>query len=270
MPPLFYFIHNWLFPLWYVIVNKTKAGDNMSKIRVHKNGNFTVMSNYHFKERGLSLKAKGLLSLMLSLPDTWNYSVSGLVTLSKDGKDSVMSALAELEKFGYLTRERVKDSKGQFAGVEYNIFEEPQQKKPIEEKPILDKSNEEKPTAEKPRLLNTNQLSTNSIKDIKGLNKNINDLDSVLESIINHDLRELYTEYVDMRKSINAPLTKRGLEKLIDRCERLTNNNVNLQKLLLETAIINNWKNVYLPNEAEIEAANKVQVKELKGFFGLE
>lgn len=242
----------------------------MSKIRVHKDGNFTVMSNYHFKERGLSLKAKGLLSLMLSLPDSWNYSVSGLVTLSKDGKDSVMSALAELETFGYLTRERVKDKQGKYSGIEYNIYEKPQEKKPIEEKPIAAKSIEEKQIAGKPPQLITNQLITNEIKDIKELNKNINDLDSVLESIINHDLRELYTEYVDMRISINAPLTKRGLEKLIDRCERLTNSNVNLQKLLLETAIINNWKNVYLPNEAEIEAANKVQVKELKGFFGLE
>ena len=76
----------------------------MSVIRIHKNSNFTVMSNYHFKEKKMSLKAKGLLSLMLSLPDDWNYSVSGLVTLSKDGKDSVMSALGELETFGYLER----------------------------------------------------------------------------------------------------------------------------------------------------------------------
>ena len=73
----------------------------MSIIRVHKTANYTVMSNNHFKEKQMSLKAKGLLSLMLSLPDDWNYSVSGLVKLSKDGKDSVMSALAELETFGY-------------------------------------------------------------------------------------------------------------------------------------------------------------------------
>lgn len=87
----------------------------MSIVRVHKTANFTVMSNYHFKEKKMSLKAKGLLSLMLSLPDDWNYSISGLVTLSKDGKDSVMSALAELEKFGYLERKRVTNEKGQFA-----------------------------------------------------------------------------------------------------------------------------------------------------------
>ena len=97
----------------------------------------------------MSLKAKGLLSLMLSLPDTWDYSVSGLATLSKDGKDSVMSALGELEKFGYLTRVRLTNDKGQFAGIEYNIFEEPQREKPIVEKPILEKQSKEKPISEK-------------------------------------------------------------------------------------------------------------------------
>lgn len=71
----------------------------MTVIRVHKTANYTVMSNHHFKEKSMSLKAKGLLSLMLSLPDDWNYSISGLVKLSKDGKDGVMSALSELEEF---------------------------------------------------------------------------------------------------------------------------------------------------------------------------
>ena len=131
----------------------------MSKVRVHKNGNFTVMSNYHFREKKMSLKSKGLLSLMLSLPDDWNYSISGLVTLSKDGKDSVMSALAELELFGYLQRERVTNSKGQFAGVEYNIYEQPQEQKPIAVNPISANANEGKAPAEKPTLLNTNQLN---------------------------------------------------------------------------------------------------------------
>ena len=96
----------------------------MSVFRINKNKNFTVMSNYHFKERTMSLKAKGLLSLMLSLPDDWNYNLAGLVRLSKDGKDSVMAGLGELEKFGYLKRIRTTDSKGRFTGIEYHIFEE--------------------------------------------------------------------------------------------------------------------------------------------------
>ena len=127
----------------------------MAIMRVHKTDNYTVMSNNHFKEKRMSLKAKGLLSLMLSLPNSWDYSISGLVKLSKDGKDGVMSALGELEKFGYLQRVRIKDNKGKFSGIEYNIYEQPQPQKPIAENPILDKSNEEKPIAENAKLLNT-------------------------------------------------------------------------------------------------------------------
>lgn len=98
----------------------------MSVFRVNKNKNFTVMSDFHFREKNMTLKAKGLLSLMLSLPDDWNYSISGLVTLSKDGKDSVISALAELEEFGYLVRKQQFNEKGQFNGVEYHIYEQSQ------------------------------------------------------------------------------------------------------------------------------------------------
>lgn len=242
----------------------------MSKFRVHKTGNFTVMSNYHFKERGLSLKAKGLLSLMLSLPDDWNYSVSGLVTLSKDGKDSVMSALSELEKFGYLSRERLVNDKGQFAGIEYNIFEQPQPEKPMADNPISAMQQADKPIAEKRGQLNTNQLSTDIINNDKVLNINREALERELATIANDDLREQYRDYIDMRESIGAPLTLRGLQKLIERCERLSNNSVRVQRLLLEAAVINNWKNVYLPNEAELETDSKQRVDELRGFFGLE
>lgn len=151
----------------------------MSIVRVHKTSNFTVMSNYHFKERKMSLKAKGLLSLMLSLPDDWNYSISGLVTLSKDGKDSVMSALAELEKFGYLKRDRMINEKGQFDGIEYHIFEQP-----VKEKPVAEIQNEEKPKAakaneEKPPLLNTNQSKTKRINKPKIINTKDNNMGKI-------------------------------------------------------------------------------------------
>jgi hypothetical protein len=228
------------------------------------------MSNYHFKERKMSLKAKGLLSLMLSLPDDWNYSVSGLVTLSKDGKDSVMSALSELEQFGYLTRERVVNSKGQFNGIEYNIFEQPQAEKPTADNPTEDKQKAAKPTADKPTQLNTNQLSTNLINNINELNINKEELETILYTINNPNLNLLYRDYIKMREDIGAPLSALGLEKLIKRNERLTKGNPDLQKLLLEAAIINNWKNVYLPNEAEVETANKIKIDELKSIYGIE
>lgn len=133
----------------------------MAVMRVHKNANYTVMSNHHFKEKKMSLKAKGLLSMMLSLPDDWDYSIAGLATLSKDGKDSVMSALKELEAFGYLIRTRLVDERGRFAGYDYDIFEEPQHA------PYSDFPNTEKSDAENPAQLNTKESSTKEIKKDK-------------------------------------------------------------------------------------------------------
>ena len=133
----------------------------MAVMRIHKTANYTIMSNHHFKEREMSLKAKGLLSLMLSLPDDWDYSIAGLATLSRDGKDSVMSALKELETFGYLTRTRLVDERGRFAGYDYDIFEEPR-RAPYSENPQT-----ETPQAENPRQSNTYQQKTEKENDIR-------------------------------------------------------------------------------------------------------
>lgn len=229
----------------------------MSVVRVHKNANFTVMSNYHFKEKKMSLKSKGLLSLMLSLPDDWDYTVAGLVTLSTDGKDSVNSALKELESFGYLTRTRLTDAKGRFAGIEYNIYENPQEN-PIADKPISAMPIQDKPISEKQPQLNTNS---------------INNLFNKLFMLLNtkdEQLVMLYQEYIRVRENMKAPLTEIGLEKLVERCERLSKYNVKVQKAILEAAIINNWKNVYLPRESELDAITEEFRDEFKGMFGLE
>lgn len=237
----------------------------MGVIRVNKTANYTVLSNYHFKEKNMSLKAKGLLSLMLSLPDNWNYTIAGLVSLSKDGKDSVMSALAELEKFGYLVRSQKTNSKGQFSGIEYNIYESPQ-----EQNPVAENQNSEKQHAEKSNAENQSQLNTNFIKNLN--NELLNELNTyaeVLANVSDVELKELYLDYAEMRKSIEQPLSPRGMKMLIQRCERLSKENTRIQKLLLEAAIINNWKNVYPPNEKDFEDNSTAIASELKGFFGL-
>ena len=160
--------------------------------RVNKTSDYTIMSNRHLKERDMSLKAKGLLSLMLSLPDDWDYSIVGLVTLSKDGKDIVMKTLNELEDFGYLTRTQDTDDKGRFAGYIYNIFESPQTEKPCPENPNTDKPNAEKPYTENPTLLNTNILNTNN-KELTDSNidktskKRFGEFKRVLLSIAEYD-----------------------------------------------------------------------------------
>ena len=106
--------------------------------RINKTENYTVMGNYHLREKDMSLKAKGLMSIMLSLPKDWDYSINGLANLSKDGKDSVMRALNELEKFGYLIRTKSINEKGQFDGYNYDIYEKPNTDKPCAENPNTD------------------------------------------------------------------------------------------------------------------------------------
>ena len=139
----------------------------MPVTRVHKTKDFTVMSNAHFRERKMSLKTKGLLSLMLSLPDDWDYSIAGLVKLSKDGKDSVMKALNELEQFGYLRRTKSYNKKRQFTGYDYDIYETPLEMRraefPKTENPNAEKPYAEKPYTENPPQYNTKELITNKL-----------------------------------------------------------------------------------------------------------
>lgn len=93
----------------------------MSVIRVEKSRNYSVISNVHLRDRELSLKAKGLLSLILSLPDNWQYSVNGLAAITKEGRTGIMSALRELEGAGYLTRHQLRGTRGRMGPNEYVI-----------------------------------------------------------------------------------------------------------------------------------------------------
>ena len=97
----------------------------MAVFRVERTKNYTVMSNLHLQNRRLCLNAKGLLSQMLSLPEDWDYTLAGLAAINPDGRDSIRSAVAELERAGYVVRSRRVDAQGRFAGNEYVIYESP-------------------------------------------------------------------------------------------------------------------------------------------------
>ncbi len=97
----------------------------MAVFRVEKNANYTTMCNYHLRDQNLSLKAKGLLSLFLSLPDEWHYSTRGVAAICKEGVDSVNSTLRELEEYGYLTRSQKRLENGRMGEIEYVIYEMP-------------------------------------------------------------------------------------------------------------------------------------------------
>lgn len=132
----------------------------MAVFRVEKTHDYTVMANHHLRDMSLSLKAKGLLSLMLSLPDDWDYTTRGLSAICKDGIDGINSAIHELEQRGYVTRRRIRNDKGQLTVTEYTIWESPQnadappeREKPKLENPILENPTQAKPKREKPRLV---------------------------------------------------------------------------------------------------------------------
>lgn len=140
----------------------------MAVIRVEKNRNFTTMSNYHLRDKNLSLKAKGLLSQILSLPDNWDYSVRGLASICLEGKDCIVTTLKELENKGYLVRKQLRDANGRLGGVEYIIYEtppEPCKGSPCTEKPDAVKQDTGNPDTETPPQLNTNKTKTKETKD---------------------------------------------------------------------------------------------------------
>ena len=148
----------------------------MAVIRVEKTKDYTTMGNYHFREKNMSFKAKGILSTMLSLPDDWDYTMEGLATLASDGIDSVRTTLKELERFGYVEIKRTRDDQGRLRGTEYVIHE-----KPILEKPILENPTLEKPILEKPILENPRQLNTNlNTKEPNTKESNTNGLNNIL------------------------------------------------------------------------------------------
>lgn len=153
--------------------------------RVVKTKNYTMMSNQHLKDKRLTLKAKGLMSVMLSLPENWDYTLRGLSAISKEGVDAISEAVKELERSGYVIRNRKRDERGRLSGTEYLIYEDchmnsqpaqdapdpekpkrenPRLENPVQEKPVQENPKQEKPEQENPAQLNTNPQKTKKSK----------------------------------------------------------------------------------------------------------
>ncbi len=153
--------------------------DEMAVFRVEKNRGYTVMSNHHLRNKDLSLKAKGLLSQMLSLPENWDYTLKGLSLINRESIDAIRTAVWELEKAGYITRQQNRDGKGKMADMIYTIYEQPQPRpeQPDEaapglENPVLENPTSDNPTPGNPTLENPTQLN----KDISSKEKSITDV----------------------------------------------------------------------------------------------
>ena len=149
--------------------------DEMAVFRVEKNRGYTVMSNHHLRNKDLSLKAKGLLSQMLSLPEDWDFTLKGLSLINREQIDAIRASVRELEQAGHIVRSRERDGQGRLRGADYLIYEQPQPApdSPTLENPMLEKPTQEKPTQGKPMQLNkdrqikdpltTDGLNTDSI-----------------------------------------------------------------------------------------------------------
>ena len=165
----------------------------MSVFRVEKTRGYTVMSNHHLRNHALSLKAKGLLSQMLSLPEDWDYTLQGLAQINKESIDAIREAVRELERASYIKRSRERDERGCLRGTVYTIYEqphaEPTPEEPTQEKPALDNPTLEKPALhnptlekpmlDKPTLENPTQLNTESTKKRKRQSKDSSITDSI-------------------------------------------------------------------------------------------
>ena len=136
-----------------------EGGAKMAVFRIEKTRDYTVMSNYHLRDMSLSLKAKGLLSLMLSLPENWDYTMKGLARICKDGIDSISGGIRELEAHGYLVRARVRGANGQLGSIEYTILEQPKAPSPTQEKPIRENPVQANPMLDAPIQENPAQLN---------------------------------------------------------------------------------------------------------------
>lgn len=145
----------------------------MAVFRVERTRDYTVMCNHHLKDSNLSLKAKGLLSMMLSLPDEWNYTTRGLAAICKEGVDAIGKTLKELEQAGYIIRRRLRGKDGRISDTEYTIFEKPRKPKnsapdttppdtenPYMVNPGMEESDAEKPDTDNPAQLNTKKSNT--------------------------------------------------------------------------------------------------------------
>ena len=220
----------------------------MSVVRVNKNKDYTVMSNYHFKDKNMSLKAKGLLSLMLSLPEKWDYSIEGLIKLNKDNETSVKSALKELKVLKYLKVSKLTPDKTESGRIEYiyDIYEEPYEKQEgkkqeVEFLPL------EFLQVENQGQLNTNILNTN-ISNTNNKYKGIKYFDNL-------ELNNLFIEFLEVRKKVKAVNSERAIKALINKLNKYEDS-IKIQ--MIEKSIINSWKDVFeIPGTKPIESTTK-------------
>lgn len=203
----------------------------MSVIRVNNTKGFTVMSNYHFQDKEISLKAKGLLGLMLSLPSNWDYSINGLVAIVKENKAAVQTALKELEEHKYLKRTRVQDETGRFDYI-YDIYEKPYDKLPWTENQCTDIQCTENRCTENQPQINTNKQSTNKQNTKEQSKHKFGEYHHVLLTEDEYErLKDLYGGYKQVEEHI----------KILDEYIETSGKNYKNHSLVIQKWVHDEW-----------------------------
>lgn len=222
----------------------------MSVIRTVKNENYTTMCNTHLRDKNLSLKAKGLLSMMLSLPDKWHYSVKGLEGICKESKNTINSVLNELEDNNYLVRRR-RYCNGKISEWEYIIFENNEnhdeellhlKNEDIENEDIENEDIENRDVYKITKELNTKELNTNEYKEKNIKKESVNSV--IAEYTENKDLQDALHGFVEMRNKARKPLTVRAMKLSLNVLDNLAVDDVT-KIAIVNQSIVHTWSTFY-------------------------
>lgn len=222
----------------------------MSVFRISKNKNYTVMSNYHLREKEMSLKAKGLLSLMLSLPNEWDYSINGLVSICKENEKAIKSTLKELQTFGYLKITKLMPNKDMNrARIEYvyDVYEYPQRALKQEVQNVeVEGVGVQKEGQLNNKELNNKELNTNN----KESKRERDTFDEIIERYTEDEyIRGLLIDWLKVRKVKRAANTNRAIELNINKLDRLAQESKLSVKEYLEEVIARGWTAFYKIND---------------------
>ncbi len=225
----------------------------MAVIRVKKSKNYTTMSNFHLRDKNLSLKAKGLLSVMLSLPDDWDYSIAGLISIVKEEETAVNSALKELKKYGYLeVKKNFPTKENPKISVEYLVYEQPHnqsiENQPLENQPLENQPLENQPL-ENQGIENQGQLSTDIVNTEKLNTEKLNTEEK--EYFENGELNQIFLDFIADRKKRGKKMTDKAIELTVKKLKRFRSDASRIKAIT--ESIANGWIGIFEPAEDSVK-----------------
>ena len=238
----------------------------MAVIRANKNKNYTVMSNQHLRDKRLSLKARGLLSTVLSLPEDWEYSIAGLVAICKESETAMKSAINELKALGYLEITKERNEKGHFEYI-YTFNENPPSENPTVEKPGVENPPVDYPGVENVRQLNTNKSNTKELNTNKSNTKRVKENTLTLfEQLkdgyaLGDNLKEKIREWLQYKQERKEQYKETGLKSLLKQIQnKACTYGETAVCNLIDDCMANNWKGIIWDRLNQQSTYNKPKV----------